>query len=359
MQSDDDGDLFSFSNSQTTGLASRKEITMEPTDPNAASEYESQPRRFLIISPTRSESFVHRFMPLVDRLAIPHAIFSTYVNPCPDAPRTLRTSNDLWHTAEQVLMFLRDSPSAVVPQYDGYLVASFSDHPLVRQLQGLVYPRPVISLIDACMLVGSQLSDNNNSTWGIITTSVTYENQPAIIYENKFVPRNHQLWHHLGGSMLPFVERAPNAVCLANVSQDDISPRRVKSEQEMMHKLAFAWNEVVNTTIRLIRACGGNISAICLGDTALHGSEPWVHAACKMELGPVKGSQVRIFNAFSAGIICLGAVSWNPWPRFPVEVDRSECWHAVKQYRTEAGGDAAATAGRGPVQSASAPPTIH
>lgn len=178
----------------------------------------------------------------------------------------------------------------LLDRHDGFLVACFSDHPLVGRLSEHTR-KPVIGILQAGVTASLQLI-SRHETFGIISTGHAWE---KLLTEGVFkfigVPGDTSPSHE--GRTPPFagVETTGlNATDLHDTSAIEVRQR------------------IKQATCRLLnRDQHGAVGAICLGCAGMVGMEDVVREACMEKLGD--GSRhIRVIDGVRAGVGLLQAL---------------------------------------------------
>ncbi|TID19013.1 tRNA pseudouridine(32) synthase [Venturia nashicola] len=222
--------------------------------------------------------------PLVDTLGFTETTHIYFT--APSGPNSINNEEDAAESAKHCLPTLqRDCLS----KYDGFLVACYSQHPLVPILKGeqeiTTTGKPVTGIFEASVATSLQLI-HPSETFGIVSTGKVWE---GILTEAVEA----YLGTSPGGNMskrFAGVETTGlNATELHDTPQDEVR-RRMK-----------------DATKRLISR--GDVGAICLGCAGMAGMDEMVREACVEELGEKEGKSVRIVDGVVAGVAWLeGAV---------------------------------------------------
>jgi Asp/Glu/hydantoin racemase len=172
--------------------------------------------------------------------------------------------------------------------YDGFLVACYSDHPLVGLLKKdkriLESRIPVTGIFDASVATCLQLIDRGEK-FGIVSTGKTWEQsltRAVIDFLGLRSPTPFDTGHRFAG-----VETTG----LAATELHFTGPGEVR------HRMKEA-------TKRLLRK-DDSVKAICLGCAGMAGMEDMVREACVEELGEVLGQRIKIVDGVVAGVAWL------------------------------------------------------
>jgi Asp/Glu/hydantoin racemase len=175
---------------------------------------------------------------------------------------------------------------ALLPNHDGFLIACYSQHPLVPALQAHDGARgnPVTGIFEASVAASLQLLRPGES-FGIVSTGKVWE---AI----------------LSGAVADLLGTGGGVASsrFAGVETTGLSATELHDAPaaEVREKMKEA-------TKRLLRR--GNVTAVCLGCAGMAGMNEMVREAAVEELGTDRGGKVRIVDGVQAGAAWLdGAV---------------------------------------------------
>lgn len=172
--------------------------------------------------------------------------------------------------------------------HDGFLVACYSQHPLVLKLKSepaiKATGKPVAGIFEASVAMSLQLIAPGER-FGIVSTGKVWE---VILTE----------------AVMDFLGTGPSAASkrFAGVETTGLNATELHDApaDEVRRKMKEA-------TKRLLRK--GYVGAVCLGCAGMVGMDEMVRSAAVEELGEEKGSGLRIVDGVKAGVVWLeGAV---------------------------------------------------
>jgi Asp/Glu/hydantoin racemase len=172
-------------------------------------------------------------------------------------------------------------------RHDGFLVACYSQHPLVPLLkEELVIKaarKPVTGIFEASVSTSLQVI-HPQEKFGIVSTGKVWEH---ILTEATvaFLGTGSEASKRFAG-----VETTGlNATDLHDAPADEVRKRMKDAVKRLLKK--------------------GNVGAVCLGCAGMSGMEQMVREACIEELGEVDGKRVRVVDGVVAGVAWLeGAI---------------------------------------------------
>jgi Asp/Glu/hydantoin racemase len=176
----------------------------------------------------------------------------------------------------------------MLDQYDGFLVACFSQHPLVPILKEKPPiqkgGKAVTGIFEASTATALQIM-HPNERFGIVSTGKVWE---EILTE--------AVAHMLGTG------RGPESARFAGVETTGLNATDLHDAppEEVRRRMKDAVK-------RLLKK--GGVGAICLGCAGMSGMNEMVREACVEQLGEQEGKQIRIIDGVQAGVAWLeGAV---------------------------------------------------
>ncbi|KAI1371106.1 Asp/Glu/hydantoin racemase [Hypoxylon crocopeplum] len=134
--------------------------------------------KILVLNPNSSQAMTDGMKTVIDAVDLPYSSeVYTYTGP-PEAPSSINDGKDLEQSTEAVLNHIwRAHPDGL--DYDGVVVACFSVHPLVADLQSASgAPKSVTGIFEASVLAALSLLGPKD-TWGIVTTGKFWEEHLA------------------------------------------------------------------------------------------------------------------------------------------------------------------------------------
>lgn len=175
----------------------------------------------------------------------------------------------------------------MLDSHDGFLVACYSQHPLVPILKGESAVKegrkPVTGIFEASVSTSLQLI-HPDEKFGIVSTGKVWEKilSEAVV---EFLGTGSEASKRFAG-----VETTGlNATDLHDAPPEEVRKRMKDAVKRLLKK--------------------GNVGAICLGCAGMSGMDKMVREACVEELGEVDGNRVRVVDGVMAGVAWLeGAI---------------------------------------------------
>lgn len=257
-------------------------------------------------------------VPLLDSLAYPPAFvkYTFFTSPTtraesvtaeskPAQARAIPSVNSP-ADAEESAAFCLPHLEPLLADHDAFLVACYSQHPLVPQLQQLVAAQPgprkyVTGIFEASVVASLALlqpvapADGTSSgeTFGIVST--------GSIWEQALQNAVHEFLG-IGGDSGPGPRRfvgvettGLNATDLHDLPADRVREEMIKATKRLLKK---DWRDVDGVP-------SSSVKAICLGCAGMAGLDDAVRQACVEALGEKLGSQIHIVDGVKAGVSTL------------------------------------------------------
>lgn len=201
----------------------------------------------LIINPNSNESMTASLLPHLASLRQPSVEYTFFTAPAP-SPASIDTPADAVISADVCLEHLLP----LLPDHDGFVIACYSEHPLVQQLQRAAGRRkPVVGIFEASVAQALLLLAGPGVRFGIVTTGREWEG----VLERAVA-------RFLGGA-----ERCAG-VCGVGVSAGGLEGGGVVVEAGV--------KEAVGRLVRM-----GDVGVVCLGCAGMAGMGEMVKAAAR------------------------------------------------------------------------------
>jgi Asp/Glu/hydantoin racemase len=267
----------------------------------------------LVINPNTSTHMTDALKPILESLQYSDIQLDYFT--APPEPATLADGRTVQGIASinsgtessQSALHCRPFLEPLVRNYDGFLVACYSAHPLVGMLKeeicklegqssmpGSRRRRYVTGIFEASILTSLsltssfQLLDESKlskarapDTFGIVSTGSVWEAELSDAVTEMLVSSRDQ-----GGSTTRFAGVATTG--LTAVELHTTPPEEVR-------------RRVINATEKLVTGSSGPVGAICMGCAGMAGMEEAVREGCLRAYGERQGGQVRIVDGVVAG----------------------------------------------------------
>ncbi|KAL7266366.1 hypothetical protein RUND412_011089 [Rhizina undulata] len=238
----------------------------------------------LIVNPNSTARMTDSLKPLVESLPFPNVTYAYFTAPSPAPPSINDTAtSDL--SASVCLPLLL----SLLPNYDGFLIACYSPHPLIPALRTET-SRPVIGIFEASITHSLHLL-RPGEIFGIVTTGAQWEGILTRAVE-EFLGSTNGGGHRFAG----VATTGLSAVELHDVGKDIVDARMAEATGKLVArgKLGKA-----------------RVGVICLGCAGMAGMGEVVEEAANAEReSGVEGGKVRIVDGVRAGVgILLGLLS--------------------------------------------------
>ncbi|KAK1916837.1 hypothetical protein CFE70_002829 [Pyrenophora teres f. teres 0-1] len=238
-------------------------------------------RTILIINPNSTEQMTNGLKPLVDGLQFTDTAHEYFT--APSGPKSINNEDDAAESVEHCLPALRKD----LERYHGFLVACYSQHPLVPLLKDEASVqksrKPVTGIFEASVGTALQVM-HPDEKFGIVSTGKVWE---TILTDatTAFLGTGFEASKRFAG-----VETTGlNATDLHDAPAEEVRKRMKDAVKRLLNK--------------------EKVGAICLGCAGMAGMDEMVREACVEELGLVQGSRVKIVDGVMAGVAWLeGAI---------------------------------------------------
>ncbi|EPT05088.1 hypothetical protein FOMPIDRAFT_1111618 [Fomitopsis schrenkii] len=233
----------------------------------------------LVINPNSTESMTKSLEELVKSFGFADTKYGFFT--APSGPSSINNPEDATESTQQCLPHL----GPLLGQYDGFLVACYSEHPLVPALKAqatvIEGRKPVTGIFEASISASLQLV-GPKPHFGIITSGKAWE---QLLADAVYAYLGSESSSKFGG-----VESTGlNATDLHSGATAEVERRIVEATRRLVWK--------------------GNVSVVCLGCAGLAGYTALVREVCVEQLGDEEGGAVKIVDGVQAGIAWLeGAV---------------------------------------------------
>ncbi|KAH0537323.1 hypothetical protein FGG08_005877 [Glutinoglossum americanum] len=192
-----------------------------------------------------------------------------------DSPRSINNDDDAISSAIACLPSL----TLLLAQYDGFLVACYSRHPLVWQLRDRTN-KPVIGIFESSITTALHLLRPGGEKFGIVSTGLVWESLLSVGVNEAFGVDGGSSIAHFAG------------VETTGLNATDLHDSPVEEVRGRM----------MDATKRLL---GRGAKVICLGCAGMAGMGRIVRDACVQELGEEQGPKVRIVDGIKSGLVVL------------------------------------------------------
>lgn len=254
----------------------------------------SQPERLvrmLIINPNTSSSMTDALRPVVQGLGYPNVEFSFFTCPTPGVP-SINSPSDAAKSAEICLPHILP----LIPNHDAFLVACYSQHPLVDMLRS-----ECTKLATAPTTTASQ--DARKDVNGIFEASVT-TSLSIISEEQKFgIVSTGKVWEDALNKAVHDFAGTGESGCDKYVGCETTGLNATELHELPLEQVRA---KMMAATKRLLQrgwtGHGSNVQAICLGCAGMVGLDEAVRQACIDTLGDEKGEDVSIVDGVKAGV---------------------------------------------------------
>lgn len=266
----------------------------------------------LIINPNTSTHVTDALKPILENLQYPDAHFDYFTAPSREAialpdGRLVHgvPSINSGEDSAQSALHCRPFVEPLVPEYDAFLVACYSAHPLVGMLkEGIgkheeantgarrkyvtgIFEASIftaLSLISSFQLTGDSPGSHKaqaQDTFGIVSTGSIWETELSNAVRNML------------GSDGKTSTTSPRFTGVATTGLTAVELHTTPSEKVRQR--------ISDATERLIRGTSNPVDAICMGCAGMAGMEEAVREGCIRAYGKQQGNRVRIVDGVVAG----------------------------------------------------------
>ena len=201
----------------------------------------------------------------------------------PSGPKSINDEDDAAESAKHCIPALEKQGYLI--EYDAFLVACYSQHPLVPWLEKqpdiVGKKKPVTGIFEASVDRSLKVI-NKDETFGIVSTGKIWEKLLSEAVHDYFATKIHK---EPGEKFAGVETTGLNATEL-----HDAPPEEVKRKMK-------------DATKRLVKS--RPVGAICLGCAGMVGMDEMVREASNEALGEEKGSKIAIIDGVKSGIAWL------------------------------------------------------
>ncbi|KAM0131644.1 hypothetical protein ACHAO1_007246 [Botrytis cinerea] len=248
-------------------------------------------RKLLIINPNSSKSMTEGLQTLLSTISDSSQVQISFYTAQLPSPPSINNEEDAMLSTEVVLSDL----TSTLDQYDAFLVACYSVHPLVTELKKRVRPNVhVTGIFEASVMMslglltqgyGKRLGGNEGDKegFGIVSTGKYWEEV-------------------LGAGVRDFlgIKKGENCERFKGVETTGLTAGELHSVDS--ETVSTRMKEAVKRLVRK-RDC----SIICLGCAGMAGMDDMVREALVEELGSEDANKVCIVDGVKAGVVYLEA----------------------------------------------------
>ncbi|KAF7511778.1 hypothetical protein GJ744_003509 [Endocarpon pusillum] len=246
--------------------------------------------RLLIINPNSSSSMTDALRPMVHSLGYPNVEYSFFTSPTPGVP-SINSPADAAKSAEVCLPHILP----LIPNHDAFLVACYSQHPLVAMLRsectklqsgatgGEQGARKYVNGIFEASVTTSLSLILEEQSFGIVSTGKVWEKAlTQAVY--RFVGTGERGFDKYIGCETTGL----NATELHDLPSDEVRAKMTAATKRLLH--------------RGEQGEARTVQAICLGCAGMVGLDEAVRQACIEVLGDERGRRVSIVDGVKAGV---------------------------------------------------------
>jgi len=294
-------DLILQNDADMTAHANDSETTLRistPTTTEAAGSYifptgyEGASKRILIMNPNSNKSMTNDLVELVRTISntLPLKVQPVFYTGPEGCPYSINNEDDA-DTSDQVIYRedLQD-PHSREPEFDAYLVACYSAHPLVKTLRDAFPSRHVMGILEASIItalsIGPSKPGDRNSKFGIVTTGKYWEE--ALSNAVRDIITNH--------APFPYDDQTSASLGrFKGVESTGLNGNELHSAHQDLVR-----ERMIEATKRLVK--NGDVKVVILGCAGMCGLNKIVEEALVEELGEDQAKNVYVLDGVAAGI---------------------------------------------------------
>jgi len=237
-------------------------------------------RSILIINPNSTASMTDGLKPLIEALNFKETKFSYFT--APSGPKSINDEDD----AADSLEHCKEPLEKLLSDYDGFLVACYSQHPMVPWLQEKLSAEKLVTGIFEASVGTSLQMIQRSQKFGIVSTGKVWE---GILTE--------AVAAMLGTSAVTEPTKEVSAR-FAGVETTGLNATELHdADPELVRK------KMKEATKRVLKK--GDVGTICLGCAGMSGMNEMVREAAIEQLGEVEGKKIKIVDGVQAGAAWL------------------------------------------------------
>ncbi|KIW20746.1 hypothetical protein PV08_01324 [Exophiala spinifera] len=269
--------------------------------------------RILVINPNTSTHMTEALKPVLEDLKMPSVEYSFFTSPTPGIP-SINSPEDAAESAKSCLPLL----VPLLPHHDAFLVACYSQHPLVTQLKreckrliraatsgsdGHGARKYVTGIFEASVLASLAVTDDaEDDGFGIVSTGKVWEKALKTAVEEFLGEAGNGNGDAKKPSRFYGCETTGlNASELHDLPAEQVRGKMMEATKRVLKRGQYQ-HEAGETTSS---GSASRVKAICLGCAGMVGLENAVRQACIEELGPEAAKEVSIVDGVKAGVALL------------------------------------------------------
>ncbi len=254
--------------------------------------YEGASKRILIMNPNSNKLMTNDLVQLVRTISntLPLKVQPVFYTGPEKCPYSINNEDDA-DTSNQIIYRedLQD-PNSREPEFDAYLVACYSAHPLVKTLRDAFPSRHVIGILEASIItalsIGPSKPGDTNSKFGIVTTGKYWEE--ALSNAVRDFITNH--------APFPYDDQTHAALGrFKGVESTGLNGDELHSAHQDLVK-----KRLTEATKRLVR--DGDVKVVILGCAGMSGLNKIVEEALVEEVGEDQAENIYVLDGVAAGI---------------------------------------------------------
>lgn len=268
-----------------------------PQETMAPTMFGANKVRILVINPNSNKDMTHGLDELVSTLSFSSDLTDIATYTAPSGPNSINNEDDAHETALIILKDFAENPS--LNDYDAYVVACYSQHPLVpalrkRQRTAEGSMKPVVGIFEASISLSLNIVNSCGLVFGAGSKMESVPSKFGIVTT--------------GMAWIPLLTMGVNAYLGAGYSEDksmSATFKGVESTGLNADELHTAPEDevrqrMVDATTRQVK--DKDVCVVILGCAGMAGMDKIVREACIKELGEEDGNKVVIVDGVKAAI---------------------------------------------------------
>lgn len=259
--------------------------------------------RILVINPNSNKDMTEGLDKLVESLSFDSNLTQVTTYTAPAGPNSINNEDDAAETAVIILKDFEQNPA--LNDYDAYVVACYSQHPLVpalrkRQKSADGSLKPVVGIFEASISTSLNIVNSSGLVFALDSEKESVPSKFGIVTTGKaWIPLlTSAVNHYLG---LEKEEEKSLSARFQGVESTGLNADELHTapEEEVRQRM-------VDATVRQVK--DKDVCVVILGCAGMAGMDKIVREACVKELGEEDGQKVVIVDGVKAAIAMADGV---------------------------------------------------
>ena len=253
--------------------------------------------KILVINPNSNKDMTHGLDELVASLSFSPELTQITTYTAPSGPNSINNEEDADETAVIILKDFEENPK--LNEYDAYVVACYSQHPLVPALRKRQKTRdggikPVVGIFEASVSLSLNIVNSSGLNFGVGSEKECVPSKFGIVTTGKaWIPLLRMgVGAYLGAGDS---EHEPQSKAFKGVESTGLNADELHTapEEEVRHRM-------IDATRRQLK--DKDVCVVILGCAGMAGMDKIVREAAVEELGKADGERVVIVDGVKAAI---------------------------------------------------------